>query len=246
MVLALVCFGFRCGLTHLFCVFIVAWLTHKVIINRLNSGFSYLFIGALFLMGIFNLQTFWNLNSNPLGLNSMLFDGESHFMGLPFNLDILLVTMPIFLLGFMLSKYVLNFTFNKCYFILALGVFAGLHWQFNDSMALHSREYDDALITTLEMITGIYLTFAISSLLSHQKYINQLLAYLGKASLFILIFHFAFQHKFTGVFQFKIPNYPYLIATVALIGSIIYSLIIYEIVSRNEWLNRFFAKAKIK
>ncbi len=90
------------------------------------------------------------------------------------------------------------------------------------------------------MVSGIYLVFGFSVLIAKVNVLGKTLAYLGSASLFILIFHYSLQHMFTGVFQYKFPQYKYSIAAIAFVISIVYSLVIYEIVNRHQLLKSFF------
>lgn len=228
-------------LSHLFTIFLFSWLLYRLVLKHLNSRNAQLLtILGLFYIGIQIINVFWVKYFDPFGINTMLYGKNPHFLGLPFNIDILLVTAPIFLAGFLFSREILAFKFNHFLFWSSLLLFTFLHYEFDYTMALHDRQYDQFFVTTCQMVTGIYLVFGSAALIAKVSMVSKILAYLGNASLFILIFHFYIQHIFIGVFQYHFPQYNYQIALIGFVISITYSIVIYNIVIKYPTLKILF------
>ena len=171
--------------------------------------------------------------------NSQLVFGEgAKFRGLPFNLDIILVTSAFFLAGYLYAKEMLNFEFKLMYALVSLFMFGALHYFFNETLEINAREYGNFIVCTLQIILGIYLVFSLASLIKTFKILSQVLAYIGVASLMILIVHFSPQHILTGIFQYHLSNYKFVVALVCLAASVIISLIVWEITLRSTWLSQ--------
>jgi len=239
-------------LTHLFAIFIFAWILERFFLSKILYPEYYLLALALmFWLGIDTIKLFWEIPIDPFRINQNIFEnafgstvitynGKPMLLGLPYNLDILLVTTPIFLSGYFLSEKIKKFQPSYFWFVACLLIFIFSHVRYDFTMALHKREYDNIIVTSAEMITGIYLTFAFSHLLSRVPIVKELLAYIGKASLFILIFHFAIQHYITGSVNYHLPQYNYTAASIGFVGSVLISLATYEIINRSPWLQHYF------
>jgi polysaccharide biosynthesis protein PslL len=228
-------------LSHLFAIYLFAWLLHKLLLKHITNRLTcMLAILIMFSIGVQTIDLFWSKSFNPFGINALLYGDNPHFLGLPFNIDLLLVTTPIFLAGYFFSKEILAFKFNAFLFWPSFVIFTFLHYKFDYTMGLHDRQYDHLIITTCQMVTGVYLVFGLSALIARFSVAGKVLAYLGSASLFILIFHFNIQHMFTGVFQYKFPQYNFSIAVTAFVIAVLYSVIIYEIVNRYQLLKKLF------
>jgi len=88
------------------------------------------------------------------------------------------------------------------------------------------------------MCAGIYLTFSIANLIDqYASLLKKILAYMGKASLFIFIFHYAAQHYVTGVLHYYYPEYKFLGASIGMVTSILLSLVLWEITQRSQVLS---------
>jgi len=234
-------------LSHLFVIYLFAWILHKLIFKRLSHAGVAIAIGVIFLVGVNNIDFFWFREFNPLGINFFLFGEHPRVIGLPFSLDLLLVTTPMFLAGYYFSSKLLGFKFNPLLLVINLIVFILSHYYFDLTMGLHDRQYDDFFITSLQMGTGIYSVIGLSSWLSTFNIPSKLFAYLGSASLFILIFHYSIQHHITGVFQYHFTNYSHLIAYLAFVASVLYSLFWYELANKFAFSkNLFYDTRKVR
>jgi polysaccharide biosynthesis protein PslL len=232
-------------LSHLFSIFIFAWLINTYLLSKLkNNILKAVILLLMLLFGVHYIDFFWNMPIKAFLFNDLINSTSAESIGLPFNLDIILVTSTFFIAGHLLAKKIFEFKFNLLLTILALIVFTALHYLFNQTLELNAREYGNFLICTLQIITGIYLVFALSSLCTHSARLTKCLSYLGIGSLFILIFHFYPQHWLTGTLHYYFPNYQLLTAAFSMIASILLSMFIWELTQRCNWLQKLLLARK--
>ena len=136
------------------------------------------------------------------------------------------------------------FQFNIVYTALALIIFIGLHYNYNYSIALHLRQYDDLIVSTLQIITGVYLVLSIASLCAKYQILSKVLSYLGQASLFILIFHYPIQRFIIFNMQYHLPQFKPQVALAAMVISIICSIILWQVTQNYNWLKTIFLPQK--
>ena len=231
-------------LPHLFLVFIAGWFVHHYIFRRLQHTFyKLIFLIIMLLVGILTIHTFWLTPIDPFGLNLILYN-KNLLHGLPFDIDIILVTLPFLLFGALSAKKMQYFQLNIVYTVLALIIFIALHYSYNYSIALHLRQYDDLIVSTLQIITGIYLVFSMASLCTKYKILSEVLSYLGQASLFILIFHYPIQRFIIFNMQYHLPQFKPHVALAAMVISIICSVILWQITQNYSWLKMIFLPKK--
>ena len=120
-----------------------------------------------------------------------LFGQEIVVRGLPFSVDLVPIGCFFMLLGYALRVYVLADTGRwvriACW--AAPAVFLAWHALLPASLDLNLRRYDDPLLSTVAALVGIAGTLAAARALARAPGLGPMLGYLGKASLFILIFH---------------------------------------------------------
>lgn len=232
-------------LSHLFVVFIFAWVIHLWVLSKISSdaGKKIFLLGHLFL-GVQLMPVFWNQSWVVFGLTALVFGEDAKFTGLPFNLDIIPVTTAFFLSGHLYAKDMLNFKFKSLYALLSLITFSALHFYFNETLELNAREYGNFIICTMQVILGIYLVFSLASLIKNFKILSKVFSHIGIAILMILIVHFSPQHVMTGILQYHLPDYKFTVAFLSLIASIIISLIFWEITLKFVWLTRLMLPIK--
>ncbi len=225
-------------LPHLFLVFVSAWILNKLIFSHLNNLFvKYILLLIILLIGILQIQLIWANPVNPFGIVNL--DLERHnLIGLPFSLDLTLVSVSFFLAGHFLTKQTLNFKFNIYLATIALLSFLGLHYQFDQTINLSGREYGNTLVCTIQIIAGIYLVFSIAYLCQYVKKLSNLLIYLGASSLFILIFHYEPQRTLTGYLHYYFPENKFLFAVISFVAAIVFSVAIRELTIRSTWLSK--------
>ena len=231
-------------LPHLFLVFIAGWLVHHYLFRHLHQNFyKLIFLSMMLLVGMLTLQTFWLAPIDPFGLNLILYN-KNLLHGLPFDIDIILVTLPFFLFGTLSAKKMQFFQFNLVYTALALIIFIGLHYYYNYSIALHLRQYDNLIVSTLQIITGVYLVLSISSLCAKYQILSKVLSYLGQASLFILIFHYPIQRFIIFNMQYHLPQFKPEVALAAMLISIVCSVMLWQITQNYNVLKTIFLPKK--
>jgi polysaccharide biosynthesis protein PslL len=230
-------------LSHLFIVFIFSWVFYRYILFKVDKLLYQLLILIFVLyVGASNITLFANNTISDIFYK----DDRNLINGLPFNIDIIFITMPIFLSGFLLSKYFNNFQFKPKIIWVAFPLFVGLHYFFNETLELNGRDYDEFVICTIQMCAGIYITFTFAYLINkYSPSLKKILAYLGKASLFVFIFHFAAQHYTTGVLHYYYPDYKFLGAIIGMVISILYSVILWEIALRSHFVGSLMLSRRV-
>ena len=155
--------------------------------------------------------------------------------GLPWSLDLVPITMAFMLVGYLLGKPVQTLRFQAGLFAVALAVFAGLHYRFDEAMDLNLRAYGDPLISTLQAAAGIYLTLSLAALAQRFAQLRQVLAYVGSGSLFILMFHGYLQGRAFGALG-KFSDNLYLNGALSLVAGVVLPVLLWELVKRQKLL----------
>ena len=213
-------------LSHIFVVFVVAWCLNYFVLRKFaKNSYKWILLLVIFWVGASNIALFADNE-----LTDALFSSHTQLVrGLPFNFDIVLVTMPIFLAGHLLSDRCLNFKPEWLMAILMLIIFITLHYTFDETLELNGRQFGNFIVCTAQIISGIYLAFSLGYLLQFVTVVSKVLQYLGGATLYLLIFHFVPQHIVTGSLQFHFPEYPLICAMIGMLSSILFSLMLWEI-----------------
>ncbi len=231
-------------LTHLWVVTIAAWCVARLMRRWAVGGWlqAGVLIGMLSI-GWWGRQAFWGI---PVGVNGMaaeLLDKPLVIYGLPFSLDILLISLPFFLLGSWLKPQVADFQVQPKFVGLSLGLFSVCHYWSNLTIDLSGRRYDNWLVCTVEAIAGIYLVLSLARAIADYPKLGNVLAYVGSGSLFVLIFHKFFQNQASSFFanHYHVTFQTEVVAF--MIGSIV-PLLIWEIVKRNNYIALLFLPLK--
>jgi polysaccharide biosynthesis protein PslL len=163
--------------------------------------------------------------------------------GLPFSLDLALLSSVYFLLGCFLKQEVLEMSFNRLLFISAVVLFFFVHFVFGHTIDLNMRRYDHIFISTVAALAGIYIVISTSILLKGVPIISKVMEYVGSISLFILIFHNYVQMK-TIMFLNSLTGNKYIIFILRSFTSfaiaLIVSILLHELVKRNAVLKMLF------
>lgn len=218
-------------LPHLWTLFIFCYFLVKY------SGFdSYplevkiIFVLSLLALGSYGLDAFWYI---PVTLAGNSFE----LPGLPLTLDAVLISSFFFLTGYICKNAIINLKPEGKYVVLALIVFVLCHVFFDGIIDLNQRQYTVPVICTIQALASIYVILSISVKVAAMNNILQRgLLYFGKASLFIMMFHFPFQkHGFLWLESISGLS-QYLNAFIAYIGSVVISVLMYELIHRLKWL----------
>lgn len=168
------------------------------------------------------------------GLYIFALKGTFPAEGLPFSLDLVFVSGLFFAAGYYTKHKALHFKPSWWMAGLALAIFAGTHIASDAFVDLNKRTYDSAFFNTVQAACGIYLVLCSASLLNAVPKIREGLAYVGAASLYILIFHYYIQIKAFGALDGRLPLMMAAFGSFA-IGSAV-PLLIYEAVKRRDTL----------
>lgn len=225
-------------LPHLFAVFVFCWLTLKAFSSTVVRSKGVAILPGLFLViGVLTLQLFWLKPMSDFGGPAVLFGKRALLPGLPFSVDIILVSSAYLLAGYFASKYVQKLSFNAVHFCFASLIFIGLHYAFDETIDLNRRIYGDLVVSSAQAFAGIYIALSFSALLSSSRKLGGLFAYVGSGSIFILIFHWLFMDSAKVLLESLVPSLPHLSNWFALLMSIVMPLFLFEITKRQRVLS---------
>ena len=193
-------------------------------------------VSAFLLIGAANLGNFWQTTITIAGQNFEL-------PGLPFSMDIILLSSAFFLAGHLLKERIKHFSLN--FFILSLAVFTflGIALFTNAHTDLNRRLYSDPVFATCGAITGIYIVISFACLMTKLKSLKTVFTTLGSSSLYILIFHFyinakLYHHLSAGEEMALAP------ALIAFFACLTLPLVIKGMIVRNDFMGLFFEPFK--
>lgn len=201
------------------------------------------FLLAMISVGYLVLDIFDSPSENKFCSRVATFDWQLFDCGLPLSADFVLLTATYFLLGHFLSSRVKQFKASMVWFGLASVALLGSHFAFHMSIDFNERRYDHLVVCTIQALLGIYVMLSISSLLSHSRQITALLTYLGRGSLFILLFHLqvlALWSTFAG----PLIGQPMVVAATGIVVAIALPLGLWELAKRNKFAAALFLPLK--
>lgn len=184
---------------------------------------------AMLAAGIGAIQLFWQTGTGE----TPRMMGQERLPGLPWSLDLLLISTPFMLFGFLLAKPVAALRFSRLGFGASALAFAALHACSGETMDLNLRVYGNPLIATLQASLGIYLVLSLSSLLQRYAALRRPLASIGSASLFILLFHYVVQGRVFLVLSHVSRN-ELLVAAASFAAGVLLPLLLLEVVRRQR------------
>lgn len=174
-------------LPHLFAVSLFAYLFYKAVKRARVMQTRWLILAGLYIAGIFAMKLFWPLMLSILGRPLTLF-------GLPYGLDMVLVSGFFFIAGYELNQRRKDALFaNPWIFVLSGITLLFLVWYFPARIDFNTRQFDSLPINTLEALFGILFILALSRQLERVAWLSSTLSYVGQASLIILIFQVPIQ-----------------------------------------------------
>lgn len=175
-------------LPHLFVVSLYAFVFYALMTN-INSRLVrwLLLLFTLGLAGLF-LKTFY-----PFQLS--VFGKEYELFGLPFSLDLVLLSGFFFILGSEARHITSEEIFGNIFFLLVSGAAVILlNIFFSARIDLNTRTYESFVINTAEAVTGILFILALSRQIElWTPRLASLFKYFGKISLILLVFHVPIQ-----------------------------------------------------
>jgi len=210
-------------LPHLFVVSLYAFLFF-MIFGRLNNRYIR-WVALIVTLGVSSLflQDFYPFTLSVFGKQYELF-------GLPFSLDLVLLSGFFFILGSEMRQVTSEKTFENIYLLLGTGIGLILMNLFlspvND---FNTRTYESYLINTIESITGILFVLALSRQIEvRTNRLAFLFSYFGQISLFILLFHVPIQDFWSQKVRAIVDNLQFSIWVGFFMG-VAGSVLIYEL-----------------
>lgn len=159
--------------------------------------------------------------------------------GLPFGLDMLLLTASFFLAGFLLRQPVIDFRPEPVIVFSALVFFVVMHVFSSFNMDLYSRRYDHVIFSSLNAMAGIFLMLALSRWLEQSERVSGFLSWLGAMSIFILLFHEIIQRGSLKVINSFYPPHPFS-EWIAFFMGVLLPLLIGSFIKKSHFLSPFF------
>ena len=201
-----------------------------------------LVVVAMLTAGSFITDNFDSRPDNPLRWLPTGFDERLFSLGFPFSADLLPITLAYFLMGNFLSQQAKQYRFNLVHAGIAALIIVALRCGLDHSMDLNYRRYDHIVTTTMLAIAGIYLFLAVSSLLSTIKHVSDTLIFIGRGSLFILLFHMPMLYKLPLLLgQFVRLSFPWYVLIFFM--SVVGPLILWQVAKRYRLTRLLFLPA---
>ena len=194
-------------LPSLFVTSLFAFIFYRILLIRITNRYSrWLILLALQAVAILFLDKFYPFSISLLGMDQDLY-------GLPFSLDLVLLSGFFYILGNEIRYATTEATFGNLWMLLGTG--GGLLLLtslFEQRIDFNTRVFESFPINTVEAILGILFALAVSKQIElRTTRLAASLKYIGQASLFILIFHVPIQefwaaklHFVTGLQAFSI------------------------------------------
>src|SRR6266508_2205994 len=174
-------------LPHLFVVSLFAYFFVHVIRQTRLSQLRWVILTVFYVVGVFSINLFSPFEFNFFGKGFTVY-------GLPFSLDIVLVSGFFFMLAYELNqkRYTSLLESPLTLFISGLTLIF-LVCYFPSKIDFNIRRFDSLPINTIEALLGILFILTISKQLERIGGLSAIFSYIGQASLIILIFQVPIQ-----------------------------------------------------
>jgi len=227
-------------LPSLFLTSLFSYLFYRLVLIRINNRYVCLLILlGLQVIGVMFVDAF-----HPFSVSFLR--KEYQLYGLPYSLDIVLLSGFFYMLGSEIRQVSLDKILNSKWSLLLTG--AGLillNAVFTQRMDFSARVFESLPINTTEAVMGILFTLTLSKQIeSTTTWLASVLAYIGKASLFILIFHAPIQ-EYWGAKIYFVTELRTLSIFLAFVISVLISLGIYKIFVEQNPIALFWYGRKV-
>jgi len=174
-------------LPHLFVVSLFVYLFVRTIRQPLLFRLRWAILVVLYVVGVLSINLFYPFELNLLGKDFTLY-------GLPFSLDLVLVSGFFFTLAYELNQTrYLSLLESPWTLLMAALMLIFLVWYFPAKIDFNIRWFDSLPINTIEALLGILLILAVSKQMERISWLSYVFKYLGQASLIILVFQVPIQ-----------------------------------------------------
>ncbi|WP_395608258.1 acyltransferase family protein [Pseudomonas sp. B22129] len=220
-------------LPHFWVAILFSWIMLRLI-QRLKLALwaSGLLMVVQLLIGIWILPLFWQLPVTIAGQNRVL-------PGLPFSLDITLISSMYFIVGYLLRDWLRTHAGSWLTLLISVLLFAAVFIPTWATMDLAQRRYDHWLWTSLLAVIGVYACWALAKVLMVSALVTRAMTYIGQSTLILLIFHGEIQHKTFDLME-RLGLPPFLAACVGLVVAVVVPLLIGEVIKRVAFLRFFY------
>ncbi len=223
-------------LSHLFLLYCFSYILFRYLkFYQWSTSIKYFYLLSSIIIGSIFIDSFW-----VKGISKEIsVSGDNLYLpGLPFSLDIILVTSVFFILGIMLSSSLRSFKPSLLLIFLSITVFYFIQTT-PAKVNFNHRMFSYPLLSTLGAISGIYIVMSISYFIQRFKNISQFLSLCGKSSLFILIFHPIIGQETNNLMIniFKPEDSSVIFALIALISSIIVPIYLKTVAEKFNFLS---------
>jgi len=211
-------------LPSLFVTSLFAFLFYRLVLARIgNRAVRWLVLLGLQAAAVYTLKTFYPFHLTLLGKEYELF-------GLPYSLDLALLSGFFYILGNEVRQASLEELFGNGWFLGGTGAaLVALTWFFQPRVDFNARIFESFPLSTLEAVLGILFVLALSKQIElRTKRLAAALKYVGLASLFILIFHVPIQ-EYWGAKIYFVTNMQALSIFSAFVISVFISLGFYKV-----------------
>jgi len=189
-------------------------------------------VGVQLLLGVWTLDWFWQV---PITVG-----GQTWTMpGLPFSLDVTLISSTYFILGYLLRDVLRKHQSSLLSMVVALVVYFAIFIPTWDTMDLAQRRYDHWFWTSALAVIGVYVCWALAGLMMTSAVLTRAMTYIGQSTLILLIFHGEIQHKTIALLQhLGLPDVA--AAFIGLVVAVVVPLMIGEVIKRVAFLRFFY------
>lgn len=220
-------------LPHFWAAMLFGWVMLRLM-QRLGLSlvWSCVVVGVQLLLGVWTLDWFWQI---PITVG-----GQTWTMpGLPFSLDVTLISSTYFILGYLLRDVLRKHQSSLLSMVVALVVYFAIFIPTWDTMDLAQRRYDHWLWTSALAVIGVYICWALAGLMMTSAVLTRAMTYIGQSTLILLIFHGEIQHKTIALLQhLGLPDVA--AAFIGLVVAVVVPLMIGEVIKRVAFLRFFY------
>jgi len=213
-------------LPHLFVVSLYAFAFISIANRLRNCWVTWGMLLATLVVSFLFLHTFY-----PFSI--ALFGSDYEVYGLPFSLDVVLLSGFFFLLGKEVRQLTSETSFDNPLLLIGAGLaLVVLNYVFPHRVDIAVRVYESLLVNTAEALLGILFVLALARQIELRTHgLATVLNYLGNLSLIILIFHLPVQ-AFWGGKVMALTNNLTLSILIGFIMGVAGSILIYELFIR--------------
>lgn len=171
------------------------------------------------------------LTTLPLLAGGWVVLGHMDPKGLPWSLDLLPISMAYMVLGHACRTRMATPQLPLAALLGMAAAFAALHGIWDDTIDLNMRHYGQPLVATAQALLGMACVMGLSERLAHHASLARPLAYLGKQSLAVLLFH-AYVQDMVMTVVWRATQQPMLTAAVSFAVACTAPLLIWALAAR--------------